>query len=293
LAPANEASPQRRRPAGLGRSSDVANLTTDLLSSSKTENQADALSNALRLNRPAFPCQADKRPACPHGFKDATADPAGLRELLRQFPGPLVGVPTGEASGLFVIDIDSARHDEANDWLERYSPYLPDTRQHATKSGGWHLLFKHLPGLGNSASKLAKGVDTRGDGGYIIWWPFHLGLLAPHKLDYPLADLPDELIDVLLPTPPVIRLPHRPAFGKPVGEPNSKIQGILNAVAAAQEGERNKLLFWGACRISDMIAEREIGASEGARAFEALNFVGIGTGLSPREIARTIRSAVQ
>jgi hypothetical protein len=293
MAPANEASPATAATGGARKIVGCGKPDNRSSKSSKTQNQADALSNALRLTRPAFPCRADKRPTCPHGFKDATADPAGLRELWRQFPGPLVGVPTGEASGLFIIDIDSARHDEANDWLERYSPYLPDARQHSTKSGGCHLLFKHPPGLGNSAGKLARGVDTRGDGGYIIWWPFHLGLLAPHKLDHPLAELPDELVDALLPTPPVIRLPHRPAFGKPVGEPNSKVQGILNAVAAAQEGERNKLLFWGACRISDMIAEREIGASEGARAFEALNFVGIGTGLSPREIARTIRSAVQ
>jgi Bifunctional DNA primase/polymerase, N-terminal len=40
----------------------------------------------------------------------------------------LIGVPTGEASGLFVIDVDSARHEEATDWLERWSPHLPETR---------------------------------------------------------------------------------------------------------------------------------------------------------------------
>lgn len=83
---------------------------------------AEALGEALRLcsyKTPSFPCLPDKRPACPHGFKDATADPDKLRELWQQYPGSLVGVPTGQASGIFVIDVDSARHDEANDWLER------------------------------------------------------------------------------------------------------------------------------------------------------------------------------
>jgi hypothetical protein len=259
----------------------------------------DALRLAVTGRRPVFPCKSaaygkelHKTPHTFHGFEDATTDEAAIRKWWQQYPDALVGVPTGEKSGLFVIDVDSGRHDEANDWLERYSPYLSDTRQHATHSGGWHLLFKHRAGLRSSASKLAKGVDTRGEGGYIIWWPFHLGLSAPHKLDYPLADLPDELVTTLLP-PPVIRIPHRSTFGKAVGEPNNKVQGILNAVAEAQEGERNNLVFWGASRISDMIANREIGRMEGAQAFTALNLVSVKIGLPAREVARTIRSAVQ
>jgi hypothetical protein len=255
-----------------------------------------AIAEALRLypyQTPSFPWLADKRPACPHGFKDATADPDQLKELWRQFPGPLVGVPTGEVSGIFVIDVDTAKHDEANDWLERWSPYLPDTRQHATQSGGWHLLFKHRGGLRNSTGKLAKGVDTRGDGGYVIWWPFHLGMLAPHKLDLPLCELPDAIQQQLVEPLPKIVLHPGPAFGKHVGEPNKKVDGILTAVARAQEGERNRLLFWAACRITDMITNREIGPAEGAKSFQALNVVSINAGLPPCEVARTIRSAAQ
>jgi hypothetical protein len=258
-----------------------------------------AIAEALRLcpyQTPSFPCLADKRPACPHGFKDATADPGQLKELWRQFPGPLVGVPTGEASGIFVIDIDSARHDEATDWLERWSPYLPETRQHATRSGGWHLLFKHRAGLKNSSSKLAKGVDTRGDGGYVIWWPFHMGLNAPHKIDaekYPLCDLPDAIHQQLVDRPPKIMLHPGPALGRRVGEPHKKVQGILAAVARAQKGNRNSITYWAACSIRDMIANREIGTTEGAASFRGLHVLSVTIGLPAREAARTIRSAVQ
>jgi hypothetical protein len=41
-----------------------------------------------------------------------------------------------------------------------------------------------------------------------------------------------------------------------------------------------------------MIADREIGRSEGASSFQALNSVCLKIGLTPREIARTIQSAV-
>jgi Bifunctional DNA primase/polymerase, N-terminal len=260
-----------------------------------SNNTPGTVDDALRLaayGRPVFPCGLHKKPHTEHGFQDASTDADIIRTWWRQWPDALVAVPTGEASGLFAIDVDSARHEEANDWLERHSPYLPETRQHATKSGGWHLLFKHQLGLRNSTSKLAKGVDTRGEGGYIIWWPFHLGLNAPHKLDNPLAELPDWLAEKLAPPPNVIEF-TRPRFGKTAGAPNKKVQGVLNAVAGTHAGNRNSILCWGACVIRDMIANREINSIEGASAFKALNFVSLNTGLPAREIARTIQSAMQ
>jgi hypothetical protein len=260
-----------------------------------SNNTPGIVDDALRLaryGRPVFPCRADKKPYTLHGFQDASTDAHIIRTWWRQWPDALVAVPTGEASGLFVIDLDGARHVEAKDWLERYSPYLPETRQHATKSGGCHLLFKHQSGLRNSTSKLAKGVDTRGEGGYICWWPFHLGLNAPHKLGNPLAELPEWLAEELKP-PPAKVIPFRPVFGKQGGSAYRKVHGILNAVATAREGERNSLVYWGACRITDMIVNRELGSTEGASSFQSLYLVSINLGLPEREVARTIQSAVR
>jgi hypothetical protein len=249
-----------------------------------------AMEEALRLNHPAFPCRSDKRPATPNGFKAATSDPDGIRQLWRDYPGPLIGVPTGEASGLFVVDIDSGRHEEANDWLERHSPYLPDTRHHATKSGGVHLLFKHRAGLRNTTNRLAIGVDTRGEGGYIIWWPLCLGLCAGHHFG-PIEPLPDWMVEALLPPKPKITFTG-PTFGKSIGEPNAAVQGILNKVAQAREGNRNGILFWGARCIRDMVARRELGRMEAGQSLLALHRISLQTGLSAREIARTIQSAM-
>jgi hypothetical protein len=79
-----------------------------------------ALDAAIASGLPCIPCRGDnKAPTIPGpgGHKHATANPDALRALWRRYPGPLVGVRTGEASGLSVLDIDSAKHGEAENWL--------------------------------------------------------------------------------------------------------------------------------------------------------------------------------
>jgi hypothetical protein len=124
------------------------------------------LPHLARRPLPAFPLAWDKRPATPHGWKDATVDPAEFADLMGAFPGPLIGVPTGEASGLDVLDVDP----QGLGWLRQHERELPPTRVHRTRRG-LHLLFRHHDGLRNSAGKIAPGVDVRADGGYVVWWP--------------------------------------------------------------------------------------------------------------------------
>ena len=44
---------------------------------------------------PCFTCRFDKRPTTPHAFKDGTSDPEAFEKLSAQYPGTLIGVPTG------------------------------------------------------------------------------------------------------------------------------------------------------------------------------------------------------
>ena len=65
---------------------------------------------ALRLAEdgfPVFPCKGDKTPACRQCFHHATTDPDKIRQLFARADAELIGLPTGKASGLLVIDIDN------------------------------------------------------------------------------------------------------------------------------------------------------------------------------------------
>ena len=114
---------------------------------------------------PCFPCRADKRPATPRGFIDATCDQHQLRELWVRHPGPLVGMPTGEISGLDVLDIDPRHNGEC--WFAEQKHRLLPTRVNRTRSGGLHLLYQHEPGLRCSVGKITAGVDVGASGGYL------------------------------------------------------------------------------------------------------------------------------
>ena len=139
-----------------------------------------------------FPCKENKAPATRRGFKDASCDPEVIKAWFSK-PGLLIGVPTGKTNDLFVVDVDP----NGLGWLEENQEDLDPKRVHSTKRGK-HLLYRYpskVFGLRNTAGRLAPGVDTRGEGGYIIWWPAE-GL--PVEGAFPrIGDPPEWLIEAL------------------------------------------------------------------------------------------------
>jgi hypothetical protein len=243
-----------------------------------------ALEAALALGLPCFPCSSNKVPRIPGdgGFRHATADPAALRARWRRYPGPLVGVPTGAASGLSVLDIDTAKHREAEIWFAANRQRLPVTRMHQTRSGGLHLVLQHRAGVVNRQSPpgLAKGVDARGDGGYVVWWP---AAGCPVLCDAPPAPWPDWLLQALLWRPPV-----RPiAVTGSARLDDRRLGGVLRKIKFVGEGHRNDVLFWGACRLGAAIGKGEI---DEAMAAALLLRAALEAGLAEVEARRTIAS---
>jgi hypothetical protein len=117
-----------------------------------------------------FPCRVDeKEPATPRGFKDAKCSEATVRAVWGKNPDLNVAVRTGEASGLVALDVDGDHGADSLRALERKYGDLPKTYSVTTQSGGTHYYFQHPGGtLRNTAGTLAPGLDTRGDGGYVL-----------------------------------------------------------------------------------------------------------------------------
>ena len=98
-------------------------------------------------------------------FQTRRASEAELRSWLQKWPEMNVGLVTGPISSLAVVDLDG---------LEGMS----FGRQKRLASGvtsktgsGRHLFYRWMGGLRNSASKIAEGVDIRGEGGYVVVAP--------------------------------------------------------------------------------------------------------------------------
>ena len=240
-----------------------------------------ALAAALLLAEqgiPCFPCLESKAPATAHGFKDASRDHEALWELWRRHPGPLVGVSTGEHSGISVLDIDTRHGGER--WFFVNSERLPITRAHGTRGGGVHLLFQHREGLKCSAGKIAAGIDVRADGGYVIWWPaagiLELSMATPAKW-------PDWVSAV--PGPSDRRSSHRVVVAD-----DEALHRLVRLVAAANPGERNNLTFWAACRAGEMVSS---GLLRDETAAAVIAEAATRAGLSPAEAERTAWSGIR
>ena len=107
-----------------------------------------------------------------------------------------IGMRTGAASGVFVVERDSGSESPPFD--------LSPTVRVLTPSGGEHYYFQDPGGLGNSASKIATHWDAHGDGRQVV----APGSIHPNGGEYrwapgcspddlPLAVLPKRIADML------------------------------------------------------------------------------------------------
>ncbi|MGC5344541.1 bifunctional DNA primase/polymerase [Streptomyces sp. DT171] len=258
----------------------------------------------------------DKRPAlhgettCPRtGYcttghrkweQRATTDPERIRAAWST--GAFnVGIATGP-SGLVVVDLDPLKAKDPEGTpdgvtslqalCERAGQPVPATYRTRTASGGHHLYFTAPAAvrLGNSAGKLAKRIDTRAHGGYVV----AAGSTLPHGA-YEVADptepapLPEWLYALLTP-----RQPSRALMAAPVPVRASRyaaaaLRAETAAVAGAGEGVRNWTLVRAARALGRFIPSGDLARHE---VEQALNSAGLRAGLRENECRAAVTSAL-
>lgn len=240
---------------------------------------------------PVFPCVPDgKNPLTTRGFHAATTNPRQVTRWWRWMPNANIGVPTGPASGVEVIDIDRKAAGSGFAAFDRarraglVDGWLALVR---TPSGGMHAYYPADPSRPQRSWQAAGAhVDFRGVGGYVIVPPSLVDLDADSRGRY-------ELIGPAQPNPAPVDARALRDFLDPRPEPVfprggsgrvADAERLAGWVAVLGEGERNRGLFWAACRLA------EAGVAP-AVTLDALGPAAERAGLPPREVFTTIRSA--
>lgn len=129
-----------------------------------------------------------------------------------------------------VIDLDRKNGKDGLAAWQKLHPEPVETLTAYTPNNGTHLWFRTPKPLGNTSSKLAPGIDTRGVGGYVVCPPSKIAegeYRWGGPVDSPLAELPEAVL-VALET-------HKPKSTK--------------GNAAVSEGSRNDTLFRLGCSL--------------------------------------------
>lgn len=271
----------------------------------------DAAVIYARRGWPVFPCHSahptsgcscgsaecgspGKHPRVRGGLHSSSTDASVIRAWWARWPRANVGVRTGAISGLVVVDVDP-RHGGDATMRELESVYgeLPATRTIRTASGGRHLYFRHPGGLvRNDAGRvLGRGVDLRGDGGYVIAPPSRggAGAYAVVASGGTIAELPEWCLERIAERERPRRQERRDVRA-PSAWADDALQGELGRVRSSVEGTRNDTLNRVAYRLGQIVGagvlqEREI---EDVLVNEAL-----AVGLGEREAIRTVRSGLR
>lgn len=246
---------------------------------------------------PIFPVGLNKHPLNEHGRNGSSKDETQIKEWAEQFPNANVAVPTGQESGIFVIDLDTPEAITTYKNLGR----LPQTLQ-ATTGRGVHLYFTWMGGrIVNRAGKLVSkskhpyrgdtwietpGLDVRGDGGQIIVPP------SKHSSgrDYEWVDMMQR---IAMPPPWLLRMLGEKCeaklFKKSEATHIPSLDSILNNLIGTKEGGRNHALNVAAFRASAIVKARQMNEQD---VINSLLSVALSIGLTRHESMTTIKSGL-
>lgn len=241
--------------------------------------------NLAAKGRAVSPMTQVKRPACEHGVKDATRDPAQIRSWFSR-SGLLPAVATGEPSGVIVLDLD--KQHGAEEWWRDNRHRLPQTEAYRTRSGGLHLVFIYRPGIRTiPLDKIGSGVELRSTGASAIDWR---AAGFPALCEAAPADLPAWVLPKPPPSPAPAKLPVFKGGTDARRYAEAAMTRAIRDVATAATGTRNATLNAATYSLLRLV---EAGAVTAREIAGAMAHAGAAAGLPPREIEATLTSALR
>lgn len=246
--------------------------------------------NYITVNQwPVFPCRAKeeyhpetgevmtpKSPYTSKGFRSASKFPRIIDRWWGDHPDAMIGIPTGAATDVWVLDVDvgDGKPGEENlaALVEQHGP-LPETREARTASGGRHIYFKHNPGVRNRGA-LSLGLDVRGDGGYVIAPGSALadGRRYEWINDVEPAPAPQWLLDLVVRQPANENVPttHTTYSGNNSAYVDKAIDSELSTLASTPQGARNNALNDAAFSLGTLVGAGALQRSEAESALESV-----------------------
>jgi Bifunctional DNA primase/polymerase, N-terminal len=217
-----------------------------------------------------------KAPLTDHGHLDASTDLEQIRDWWNRWPDAMIGAAV--ASTRIVIDFDPRTNPDCLVELERLVGRLPATlTAHSGRCDGGRHLYYLRPAGALTSTRLPAGIDLKVNGYTIVPPSPHPATGKPYTWEiHPVVLLPCALRKLLRPAPlrPVLISGHSHL---------AKTNGLVHTVLDATAGNRNRALFWAACRA----AENDVLDMIESELFEAA----VSVGLSELEARRTIDSA--
>ncbi len=247
---------------------------------------------ALRLAEAGchvFPLKpGQKVPATTHGLKDATRDPEQIRAWWAKMPAANVGLSVGP-SGLAVVDLDGFLGYAAWHKLTQAHGDVPTLTVRTPHGQHRYYLAGDRP-LRNTASQLAPNVDTRGPGGYVVAPGSTVNGSTYSWLTVPttLPVLPGWICDRLAPAPRRT-MPALSTITAGSRYAEVALAGEVQAVLDAGPNTRNDYLNAASFNLGQLVGA---GVLDELLAVAAITTAGETIGLTPREVAGTVRSGM-
>lgn len=197
-----------------------------------------------------------KHPRTRNGVLEASTNTDQIEDWWRRWPDANIGLATGVISGVYVVDLDGP------DAMAAWGELAVDDGAWVSRTGnGEHHVYRLAEPLPSTHWKLGRGIDTRGDGGYIVAPPSLHRTGKHYQWTRQAVELPPLPAAVLTACTPRIDTPPAPAtirYGETTPYGKGVLRNSLHRIHTAAEGTRNSTLNDEAFLLGQFVAGGEI-----------------------------------